>query len=79
MLVGDFGPAQLKVFAQCVSGLADGRIVLVEHLTIVEYLTDVGDKVITAFVAARRKEGKCCGIRSTKRFKKLTSLPANVS
>lgn len=51
VLVSQFTPAGLEELAHAVACLANGRIVLVKHLAIIEDLTHVHAEVLTGFVA----------------------------
>jgi len=55
VLVSQFTPAGLEELAHAVACLANGRIVLVKHLAIIEDLTHVHAEVLTGFVAIQKK------------------------
>jgi len=51
---GDLGPAHFEETAHPMAGLAHRTVVLVECLAVVEYLPDIGAKLIARLVPASR-------------------------
>jgi len=55
---GDLGPAHFEETAHPMAGLAHRTVVLVECLAVVEYLPDIGAKLIARLVPLPRLEGR---------------------
>lgn len=56
MFVGQFGPSNFKVFAHTMTGLSNGRIILIEYFTIVKYQSNVSNKIVTGLVSEFQKK-----------------------